>query len=108
MQGYYRTKKSLQDTTAIKEQLMLSLPLGLIATDNNDQIAFYNTIAKRITGIDLDKLLGKKISEVMPHQIKEIIDVLDKGKVIFEKELECEFTEKKSGACKCYSNQDNQ
>src|SRR5690606_13527684 len=48
MQGYRSAKKSLQDTSAIKDQVVTSLPVGLIATDKHGKIAFYNSAAERI------------------------------------------------------------
>ena len=47
MQGYRSAKKSLQDTSAIKDQVVTSLPVGLIATDKDGKIAFYNSAAER-------------------------------------------------------------
>ena len=60
MQGYRSAKKSLQDTSAIKDQVVASLPVGLIATDKDGRIAFYNSAAEGITGLDLAQARGKE------------------------------------------------
>jgi len=82
MQGYRSAKKSLQDTSAIKDQVVTSLPVGLIATDKDGKIAFYNSAAERITGLDLAQARGKEPDSVLPRHLCGL-------------EMECEFTENK-------------
>lgn len=95
MQGYRLAKKSLQDTSAIKDQIITSLPVGLIATDKDGKIAFYNSAAERITGLDLAQALGKNPDTVLPVQLCRLKESLNLGKTISEKEMECEFSENK-------------
>jgi len=95
MQGYRSAKKSLQDTSAIKDQVVTSLPVGLIATDKDGRIAFYNSAAERITGLDLAQARGKESDTVLPKHLCGLKESLDLGESISEKEMECEFTENK-------------
>ncbi len=95
MQGYRLAKKSLQDTSAIKDQVVTSLPVGLIATDKDGRIAFYNSAAERITGLDLAQARGKKTDSVLPSELCGLKELLDRGESINEKEMECEFTKNK-------------
>jgi two-component system sensor histidine kinase HydH len=95
MQGYHSAKKSLQDTSAIKDQVVTSLPVGLIATDKDGKIAFYNSAAERITGLDIAQARGKEPDTVLPRHLCGLKETLDLGELIFEKEMECEFTENK-------------
>ena len=95
MQGYRSAKKSLQDTSAIKDQVVTSLPVGLIATDKDGKIAFYNSAAERITGLDLAQARGKEPDSVLPRHLCGLKESLDLGESINEKEMECEFTENK-------------
>jgi len=95
MQGYRSAKKSLQDTSAIKDQVVTSLPVGLIATDKDGRIAFYNSTAERITGLDLARARGKEPDSVLPSHLCGLKKSLDLGESINEKEMECEFTENK-------------
>ncbi|MEE4600350.1 MAG: ATP-binding protein [Desulfobacteraceae bacterium] len=95
MQGYRSAKKSLQDTSAIKDQVVTSLPVGLIATDKDGRIAFYNSAAERITGLDLAQARGKESDTVLPRHLCGLKESLDLGESISEKEMECEFTEDK-------------
>lgn len=95
MQGYRSAKKSLQDTSAIKDQVVTSLPVGLIATDKDGRIAFYNSAAERITGLDLSQARGKEPNTVLPYHLCGLTESLGRGESISEKEMECEFTENK-------------
>ena len=93
MQGYRSARKSLQDESAIKDQVVTSLPVGLIATDKDGRIAFYNSAAERITGLDLARARGKDPDSVLPPHFCGVSESLDQGEPISEKEMECEFTE---------------
>lgn len=95
MQGFRSAKKSLQDTSAIKDQVVTSLPVGLIATDKHGKIAFYNSAAERITGLDLALARGKEPDTILPSHLCRLRESLDLGESISEKEMECEFTENK-------------
>ncbi|MCB2216946.1 MAG: PAS domain-containing protein [Desulfobulbaceae bacterium] len=95
MQGYRSAKKTLQDESAIKDQVVTSLPVGLIATDKDGRIAFYNSAAERITGLDLAQARGKEPDSVLPSHLCGLKESLDLGEPISEKEMECEFTANK-------------
>ena len=95
MQSYRSTKRSLQDTSAIADQVVTSLPVGLIATDKVGKISFYNSAAERITGLNLAQTRGKKPESILPSHLCGLMKGLDRGESVFEKEMECEFTEDK-------------
>lgn len=95
MQSYRSTKRSLQDTSAIKDQVVTSLPVGLIATDKNGKLALSNSAAERITGINLAQARGKEPDSILPSNFCELKKLLDLGESVSEKEMECEFTLKK-------------
>jgi two-component system sensor histidine kinase HydH len=95
MQSYRSTKKSLQDTSAIADEVVTSLPVGLIATDKDGKIAFYNSAAERITGLNLSDAQGKDPENILPNHFCGLTESLDLGESISEREMECEFTEDK-------------
>jgi two-component system sensor histidine kinase HydH len=95
MQSYRSAKKSLQDTSAIADEVVTSLPVGLIATDKDGKIAFYNSAAERITGLNLSGAQGKDPEIILPSHFCGLTESLDRGESIYEKEMECEFTEDK-------------
>ena len=95
MQSYRSTKKSLQDTSAIADEVVTSLPVGLIATDKDGKIAFYNSAAERITGLNLSDAQGKDPENILPNHFCGLTESLDLGESISEREMECEFTDDK-------------
>jgi two-component system sensor histidine kinase HydH len=95
MQSYRSTKKSLQDTSAIADEVVTSLPVGLIATDKDGKIAFFNSAAERITGLNLAEARGKNPDSILPSHFCGLKESLDRGEAIYEKEMECEFTKDK-------------
>jgi two-component system, NtrC family, sensor histidine kinase HydH len=92
MHSYRSTKRALQDTTAFADEVVTSLPVGLIATDKEGKIAFYNSAAERITGIDLSDAIGKDPDRILPPYFCQLKDTLNREGAIFEEEMECEFT----------------
>lgn len=95
MQSYRLTRKALQDTSAIADEVVTSLPVGLIATDQAGRIAFFNSAAERITGLDLSEARGKAPEEVLPSSFCGLKEDLDHGQTVFEKEMTCEFVTNK-------------
>lgn len=92
----YRTaSRSLQDTSAFANEVVSNLPVGLIATNRDGNIAFFNSTAETITGIDIDSALGKKPETVLPDQWCGLKEYVDHGETIFELEMECAFSGKK-------------
>jgi two-component system sensor histidine kinase HydH len=95
MQSYRSTKKSLQDTSAIAKEVVTSLPVGLIASDKDGNLAFHNSAAERITGLHLSESRGKRLEDMLPNNFCGLKEFLDRDESIFEKEMECVFTEDK-------------
>lgn len=89
MQNFRAARKSLRDTTAYAEEIVAHLPVGLIATDPEGRIAFYNTAAERITGLDLADLRGKAADESLPAGLCGLQEALDRRETIIEAEMTC-------------------
>jgi two-component system, NtrC family, sensor histidine kinase HydH len=95
MQSFKTAKRSLQDTSAFANEVVRSLPVGLIATDKNGKIAFYNSAVERITGLDLSNARGEDPESILPNHFCGLKDALNRGESISEKEMMCEFSEDK-------------
>jgi two-component system sensor histidine kinase HydH len=48
-ENYRATRRLLQDTSAFADEVVISLPVGLIATGRDGKIAFFNGTAEKIT-----------------------------------------------------------
>jgi two-component system sensor histidine kinase HydH len=95
-QNYRLTRRSLQDTSAFADEVVTNLPVGLIATDRNGNIAFFNAAAEKITGIKFDDARGKGASEALPDHWCGLEDNLMQGQPILEQEMECSFSNRKT------------
>ncbi|MDA8141730.1 MAG: ATP-binding protein [Desulfobacteraceae bacterium] len=95
MQSFRSAQRALQDTSAIADEIVTSLPVGLIATDKSGKIAFFNSAAERITGLDLSQARGQEPAAVLPANFCGLRESLEQGAAVFEKEMTCEFVANK-------------
>lgn len=89
MQNYRVAQKNLQDTTAYADEIVTHLPVGLIATDPSGNIAFFNSAAERITGLDLAQLRGKSANDSLPNNLCGFQEALERGDTVLEQEMTC-------------------
>lgn len=62
LEGLKGSQSRLRRVEAFRDILISSLPLGLIATDNSDQIILCNRFAQELTGIPEKAAIGKSTS----------------------------------------------
>jgi two-component system sensor histidine kinase HydH len=92
MNSYHAAKRSLQDTSAFADEVVAHLPVGLIATDREGKITFFNDTAERITGLSAAEAANKEPDSLLPAQLCGLKKVMQDGKAITEKEIECTFS----------------
>ena len=91
MNSYRSARRSLQDTSAFADKVVAHLPVGLIATDPQGRMTFFNEAAGRITGIRPSDAIGRKPAALLPEQLYSLQSELDRGSTIAEREMECPF-----------------
>jgi two-component system sensor histidine kinase HydH len=91
MQSYRAARRRLQDTSAMADEVMTSLPVGLIATDRQGRLAVYNAAAQRVTGLDLAGAVGRPPEALLPAEVAGLMAELATGRAIIEREMTCEF-----------------
>lgn len=89
---YRSTSRMLRDTSALANEVVSSLPVGLMVMGSDGRIAFINQAAEKITGINPDEALGKAPGQIFPLEISTIIDDFPGNKTILEQDLECTFS----------------
>ncbi|MFW6082333.1 MAG: ATP-binding protein [Desulfosalsimonas sp.] len=89
---YRTTRRRLQDTSAITDEVVSGLPAGLIVTDSLGNILLANPAAESITGLAAEDIMGRPAREVLPENLSELVDPGEDGARIMEKELECNFS----------------
>ncbi|MFO7931218.1 MAG: ATP-binding protein [Desulfosalsimonas sp.] len=90
---YRTTRRRLQDTSAIADEVVSGLPAGLIVTDSLGNIILANPAAESITGLTSEEIRGRPAGEVLPRNLSKLVDPESPGARIMEKELECSFSD---------------
>jgi two-component system sensor histidine kinase HydH len=88
-QSYRATKASLSRIKAFSDNLVESMPIGLIAINEQRKIASFNHVAGFTLGLSAEKLIGQDAVNVLPVELLQQIDSLDAGSSLIEKEIEC-------------------
>lgn len=92
MNSYHAAKKTLQDTSAFADEVVAHLPVGLIATDREGKITFFNDTAERITGLSAAEAANKAPDSLLPAQLCGLKKVMQDGRAVTEREMECTFS----------------
>jgi two-component system, NtrC family, sensor histidine kinase HydH len=92
MHSYRVAKRTLQDTSAFADEVVAHLPVGLIATDREGRITFFNAAAQRITGLAAVEAVRQASDLLLPTQLSDLKKTMEAGKAISEKEMECTFS----------------
>ncbi|MCU0562212.1 MAG: ATP-binding protein [Desulfobacterales bacterium] len=91
MQNYYSARQSLRDTSAFADEVVASLPVGLVATDRSGRVSFFNKAAEKITGLSLEAVAEKETKQLLPASLCGLQAKLADGLPITEQEMECRF-----------------
>lgn len=91
LHSYRAARRSWQDTSAFASEVVSHLPVGLIATDAQGRIAFFNAAAEKITTVAQNKALGKTPRHVLPGGVSELNRLLVQGQSVREREMVCDF-----------------
>lgn len=94
VQNYRAARRSLQESNTFTDEVVASLPVGLMATDRDGNIAFFNAAAERITGMDRQRVYGRVLDEVLPPGWNNFKETLERGGTIIEQEKEYTFTDR--------------
>lgn len=93
-QRYQATRRELQDTSAFADEVVTHLPVGLMATDPQNRIAFLNQAAEKITGLSRDEIIGKPPALIFPSPLLPLITRLENQEVVLEEETEWPASDK--------------
>ena len=93
MYSYRTTKRSLQDTSAFADELVIHLPVGLIATDPAGRVTIFNAAAEAITGIRAEAVSGRRAARFLPGALWGVGTSLEAGRAVSEHETECTFAD---------------
>ena len=87
-QNYKRSRRMLEDTQALAEQVISNLPVGLVVTDLHGKISLRNRPAEQILGIPHEQENHPPLQDLTFFDWRSLMDELDSGGLILEKELD--------------------
>ena len=91
---YRSTRRRLQDTSAMADEVVSRLPAGLIVTDDRGVILLANPAALSITGMTEADLVGRAAADVLPENLAGQVSLGESDERVTEKEIECTFSGK--------------
>ncbi|MDO9528827.1 MAG: ATP-binding protein [Syntrophales bacterium] len=89
VQGYRSARTSLSRIRAFSDNLVENMPIGLLAIDSDGNVSSFNQTAESVLQLSADEILGKKADQVLPQQLRTLIDKLKPETRIVEKEIDC-------------------
>lgn len=90
-QTYRSARERLRDTSAMAQEVVTSLPVGLMVVDRIGALAFMNRAAEEITGLSAALVRGQIASGVLPELMATVNASLDAGGTLQEEEHLCLF-----------------
>lgn len=90
-QSYRATRRRLQDTSAIADEVVASLPAGLMVLDSEENILMTNPAAESVTGLAAGNIRGRQAGEILPENLYRLVCRVGPENRIMEEELECSF-----------------
>lgn len=87
-QSYKMSRRMLLDATAFAEEVIGSLPLGLVVFDAGDKVARVNGVAEKLLGGSGDALLGLTPEEVQGAAWQKLAERVRRGENVPEEEHE--------------------
>ncbi|MEE4242457.1 MAG: ATP-binding protein [Desulfopila sp.] len=88
LQGLKGSQVRLKQIRKFTDILVSSLPVGLIATDNDGNIRIFNQSAEEMVGVSASRVLGKDPQKVLP---RELADELSQKNISSNKEEQKEI-----------------
>jgi two-component system sensor histidine kinase HydH len=89
VQNYYLVDRTLAEMRSYTENVVESMASGLVTVDTNGRIVSTNRKASHLLGLDMKQVQGRSLESLIPSRYLSINEVVEQGKGIFEKEVDC-------------------
>jgi two-component system sensor histidine kinase HydH len=89
VQNYYLVDRTLSEMRSYTENVVESMASGLVTVGTTGRIVSTNRKASRLLGLDMGQAHGRPLESLMPSQCLNINEVVEHGKGIIEKEVDC-------------------
>ncbi len=88
-QSYRVTKMSLSRIKAFSDNLVVNMPIGLVALDDNQRITSLNNVAGSVLKLSPPEVTGENAGKILPAELWQLLENLDVEKGVIEKEIDC-------------------
>lgn len=85
---YQRSSQQLQDSKAFSSEIISNLPIGLITTNEHQQISVVNPTAEAMLGHPASRLSGQHRQQVLPKEWNQLVEKNRRGQPVIEQEME--------------------
>lgn len=85
---YQRSSRMLQDSKAFSTEIISHLPIGLITTNEHNQISVVNHAAEVILGYNAVALSGRDIKKTLPEEWNQLVAYSLPNNPVIEREIE--------------------
>ena len=86
--SYRATRRRLQDTSAVSQEVISNLPVGLLVLDQQNRVVMQNTAAEALTGRDEAHIRGGSAHDVLPEPLSRYIPSSGGEERIIEQEVQ--------------------
>ena len=90
-QAYRSAKTSFSRVKAFSDNLVLNMPMGLLAIDPEQRIASFNQTAESLLHITAGHCLGKRLPEILPLPFQDFFNQLKTGSGPINREVDISF-----------------
>jgi two-component system, NtrC family, sensor histidine kinase HydH len=88
-QGYRSAKTSFTRIKVFSDSLVETMPIGLVAINDREEIISFNQTAESILRYAYRDVIGKKAHEIIPTPCIALLQGLKAGKKVMEEEIDC-------------------
>jgi len=82
-------KIALSREKAFSSHLVRNVPTGLVATDENGEVKFFNHIAGKILDADPAHLIGRDVKDALPKKLRDLSAAMGTATTSLEQEMNC-------------------
>jgi two-component system sensor histidine kinase HydH len=92
-QAYRSARTSLTRIKAFSDTVVENMPIGLLTIDAEGRITSFNQTAEEVLRRASLDVLGKRAEEILPTQLRSLIQGRERRRDIIEKEVDCTLGE---------------
>ncbi|AHG21292.1 sensor protein ZraS [Chania multitudinisentens RB-25] len=85
---YQRSRQQLQDSRTFSTEIISNLPIGLITTNEHQQISVVNQAAEAMLGSPASGLLGQNIHRALPAEWNQRVENHRNGQPVIEHDID--------------------